>query len=415
MRRKIVKNFIIRQYRHVDIIALQEVKVKNKTKLKNNLRNLLPGARIIIDYMNSERGGSALLINQKLMVSETGVSGFEGAAWATVHAASGSIRVASLHAPNTKEERQTYWEWWDSQIDREDWVLVGDFNNVELPEDSKGKSALMQGSEERAWRRMVNRMDSIDAYMATVRTKGGLFTRLAFCRQRYDQARKILKEEKNKQKNDCKEGDDIRREEEDMRIILQEEDNEETMMRLLSKENELRKWELRDAKAWRLRSKERWFREGEAPSRYFYSQLKAKFAREKIAALETEDGNFISSHTEIMEEVERYYRNLYTRVQEIAQIRQAREHMLQLLTSRVTQEEDATLHQVPTEEGLEEVIHDYHKEKSPGLDGLVAEVLQACWSFVKTDCIDMFIDFWERGALTEKNRTAVVKLLPKNS
>ncbi|KAL3695991.1 hypothetical protein R1sor_010067 [Riccia sorocarpa] len=225
MRRRILKNFITRQYRHVDIITLEELKVKNKTKLEKKLRNLIPGARIIIDYTNSGRRGSALLINQKLRVSETGVSGFGGAAWATVHAASGSIRVASLQAPNTKEERQTYWEWRDSQIDGEDWILVGDFNNVELSEDSNGKSALMQGSEERAWRRMVNRTDSIYAYMAAVRTK--------HCRQG--------------QKNDYKEGDDIRREVEDLRIILQEEDNEETRMRLLSKENKLRKREIREA------------------------------------------------------------------------------------------------------------------------------------------------------------------------
>ncbi|KAL3687961.1 hypothetical protein R1sor_014270 [Riccia sorocarpa] len=281
------------------------------------------------DYTNSGRGGSALLINQKLRVSETGVSSFGWAAWATVHAASRSIRVASLHTLKTKEERQTYWEWWDSHIDGEDWILAGDFNNVELSEDSKGKSALMQGSEERDGRRMVNTTDNIDAYMAAVRTKGGLFTRMAFCGQRYDQARldrfylsnkgewcelieevihnteqtlsnhvpislelqliraencnwkpmsyfkinqqlmenqevlmklketwedrppfcknsqkrwemgwgrlrKILKEEKNRQKNDCKEEDDIRREIEDLRIILKEEDNEETSMRLLS-------------------------------------------------------------------------------------------------------------------------------------------------------------------------------------
>ncbi|KAL3693316.1 hypothetical protein R1sor_006967 [Riccia sorocarpa] len=157
----------------------------------------------------------------------------------------------------------------------EDWILAGDFNNVELSEDSKGKSALMQGSEECAWRRMVNRTDSMDAYIAAVRTKGGLFTRMAICGQRL---RQILKEKKNRQKNDYKEGDDIKREVEDIRIILQEEDNEETRMRLLSKENELKKREIREAKAWRLRSKERWFREGEAPSRYFYSQLKAKLA-----------------------------------------------------------------------------------------------------------------------------------------
>ncbi|KAL3690449.1 hypothetical protein R1sor_016758 [Riccia sorocarpa] len=314
-RRRIVRNFISRHYKHVDVIALQELKVTDRTKLEASLHSLLPGGRIIVDYTRSGRGGNALIINPRIRVSETGVSGFGGAAWATVHTASGSIRIASLHAPNTKEGRQTFWGWWDEQMDDEDWILAGDFNNVELPEDSKGKSALMHGAEERTWRIWANRTDSIDAYLTAARTTGGLFTRMAFCGHRYDQARldrfyltnrgewnsqkrwelgwgrirQILREEKGKQERQYRQVEDIRREVEELRLKMEQEGEgtEEIKNELITKEAELRERDLRDARAWKMRSKERWLREGEAPSRYFYSQLKAKFAREKISRLET--------------------------------------------------------------------------------------------------------------------------------
>ncbi|KAL3698211.1 hypothetical protein R1sor_012287 [Riccia sorocarpa] len=47
-------------------------------------------------------GGYALLISAKLRMLEFGVYGFGGAAWATMHAANGSVMVASLHAPNQR-------------------------------------------------------------------------------------------------------------------------------------------------------------------------------------------------------------------------------------------------------------------------------------------------------------------------
>ncbi|KAL3677366.1 hypothetical protein R1sor_027314 [Riccia sorocarpa] len=179
-RRRIVRDFIKRAYKDIDIIALQELKVTDRRRLEMSLRALMPEGRIVVDYTPSGKRGCALLISSKLRVSEVGTSQFGGAAWATVHAASGSIRVASLHAPNSKEERQVYWNWWDHQVDGEDWLIAGDFNNVELQEDSKGKSALMRGAEERAWKRFTYRTDMVDAYLAPTKIEGGLYTRLAF-------------------------------------------------------------------------------------------------------------------------------------------------------------------------------------------------------------------------------------------
>ncbi|KAL3697143.1 hypothetical protein R1sor_011219 [Riccia sorocarpa] len=77
-------------------------------------------------------------------------------------------------------------------------------------------------------------------------------------------------------------------------------------MRLLSKENELMKKELRDAKAWRLRSKERWFREGEAPSRMSHvrgllhsgSRKPPSSKRKAVSSSETNDYSTSESSSE---------------------------------------------------------------------------------------------------------------------
>ncbi|KAL3697957.1 hypothetical protein R1sor_012033 [Riccia sorocarpa] len=488
----------------------EELKVKDQRKLENSLRALMPEGRVIVDYTSSGRGGCALLISVKLRVSNFGISGFGGAAWATVHAANGSVTMASLHAPNTKEERQLYWDWWDRQVDGEDWILADDFNNVELQDDSKGKSALIRGAEERTWRRFMNRTDMIDAYLTAVKTVGGLYTRMAFCGERFDRARldrfylsnrgewceqinqvehhsgqllsdhipialelqlvqnddsnwrprsyfkmnrallerpgvlqnlkelwgdhpvfcrsiqkkwelawgrikQALKEEKEKERAEGRDSEDTKREVEELRIRAESEElSTEAKEILRFKEDELRNQELKDARRWKCRSREKWLQEGEAPSRYFYSQLKAKFSRERLTVLETEDGSMTTDHKRIIGAVEAYYKELYTRETGTQEVEQARDEVLSYLTRRITREEDGSLHEAPTEKEIDEVVADLKAGKSPGLDGLTAETLHSCWSFVRRDCIDMVQEFWSRGALTEKTRTAVIKLLPKN-
>ncbi|KAL3681274.1 hypothetical protein R1sor_024230 [Riccia sorocarpa] len=450
IRRRIVRKFLTKNYKNVDIIALQELKITHKKKLERNLRALLPEGRIIIDYTNSGRGGCALLVNARLRVLETGTSGFGGAAWANIHTATGTVKVASIHAPNIREERTTYWDWWDRQLDGEDCIVVGDFNNVELPDDSRGKSALIRGAEERSWKRFTYRADLVDAYLAAAKTTGGTFTRMAFCGQRYDQARldrfylsnggewcesiqavnhhseqtlsdhipvslqlqlvhddshnwqpksyfkmsthlikrpgvlekleeawgqhspfcrstqkpwdlgwgrlrQILREEKAIVEKEEHGYQDLRREVEELRIWMEEEGgNSDLHAELQLKEAELREQDLREARAWKYRSKEKWLKEGEAPSRYFYAQLKAKFSREKIAVLEREDGRRIIGHQEILREIEEYYKQLYTRGEETEETRQARNRILQKLTKTISTLEDATIHAEPTEQEVDE-------------------------------------------------------------
>ncbi|KAL3691992.1 hypothetical protein R1sor_005643 [Riccia sorocarpa] len=154
-----------------------------------------------------------------------------------------------------------------------------------------------------------------------------------------------------------------------------------------------------------VRSKDRWLQEGEAPSKYFYLQLKAKFSRERIITLEKDNGEAITKHRDIIKEVEDYYRLLYTRGTFSQQVLGARNEVVRNITRRINAEEDEMLHATPTVQEVDGVSKISAWERARVWTRFTAEILHKCWNFVRMDCIDMVQEFWTRGALTEKTRT----------
>ncbi|KAL3676728.1 hypothetical protein R1sor_026676 [Riccia sorocarpa] len=60
-------------------------------------------------------------------------------------------------------------------------------------------------------------------------------------------------------------------------------------------------------KVWRRWSRVRWIKEGEMPSKFFFSMLWVKRAKENITVLKTEDGRLLDKEEEIVRELTRYY------------------------------------------------------------------------------------------------------------
>ncbi|KAL3683336.1 hypothetical protein R1sor_001358 [Riccia sorocarpa] len=144
---------------------------------------------VLVDYTVSGRGGAALLVPQQYPILDHGTSGTGNAVWALVNTKIGLIKIISIHAPNTKAERTILWDRMQDIIGDGRWIMAGDFNMVELYEDSKGKSALVSGAEARSWKYLAESKGLIAAYLCDVTTTGGFFTRQAFCGLRYDRAR----------------------------------------------------------------------------------------------------------------------------------------------------------------------------------------------------------------------------------
>lgn len=53
------------------------------------------------------------------------------------------------------------------------------------------------------------------------------------------------------------------------------------------------------------------------------------------------------------------------------------------------------------------------REKFPRLDGMMVEVLQACWTFISNDCEEMIKHFWSNKEFPHNFIFEVMKVIPK--
>ncbi|KAL3679732.1 hypothetical protein R1sor_022688 [Riccia sorocarpa] len=178
-------------------------------------------------------------------------------------------------------------------------------------------------------------------------------------------------------------------------------------------EAKLKNLRAREAERWRTRSRERWLKEGEAPTKYFMTRLKAKWARDAIVQLEDEDGELIEDAEGIREEVKSFYTMLYAAEPETEEGREERRLLLQLVERRVSNEDNQELLLLPTREEIEEVVKRLKADKAPGYDGVTAEILRECWGFVGEECIRMVQTVWVKRKMLGKDCQGVITLIPK--
>ncbi|KAL2632728.1 hypothetical protein R1flu_004207 [Riccia fluitans] len=148
-------------------------------------------------------------------------------------------------------------------------------------------------------------------------------------------------------------------------------------------------WEMENTQAasWRKFSRLRWIREGEAPSKFFLSILKARRAQEEISSLVKDDGMRLEDDESILEELKHYYQELYRQLPVSAEDEELRQCILKLVHKRLTVALNSCLTEEPTEEEIGKVILSLKREKVPGLDGMTVEVLRLLWRHTPGDVI----------------------------
>ncbi|KAL3689425.1 hypothetical protein R1sor_015734 [Riccia sorocarpa] len=122
---------------------------------------------------------------------------------------------------------------------------------------------------------------------------------------------------------------------------------------LAAVEDSLHALENEEATQWFLRSRSKTLREGEAPTKFFFESAKARFTRDRIAALKTEAGETITSNEEILQIVEDFYADLYSSNGESLESRLARLEVLQLITRRIAESDREQIDDLPTTEEID--------------------------------------------------------------
>ncbi|KAL3690426.1 hypothetical protein R1sor_016735 [Riccia sorocarpa] len=118
-----------------------------------------------------------------------------------------------------------------------------------------------------------------------------------------------------------------------------------------------------------LKCKITWIKEGDASSKYFFARLKVKHAHEKMTSLETDDGRILEDQEEMLQEVYKYYRDLYKAEEDTEEVLEKRRIVVGRIDRSLTGANNITLEEVPTEEFITEIVMDMPKDKSPGLMG----------------------------------------------
>lgn len=118
-----------------------------------------------------------------------GTKGDGWLAWALVITSTNKLSVGSVYAPNERTRRKEMWDWIGDTLPESNLVLCGDWNMVELWDDSVGPHALIHGNDARAWNRLVDRRNLVDNFVCAGQQQGPIFTRQAKKLDRLDQSR----------------------------------------------------------------------------------------------------------------------------------------------------------------------------------------------------------------------------------
>ncbi|KAL3682870.1 hypothetical protein R1sor_000892 [Riccia sorocarpa] len=201
--------------------------------------------------------------------------------------------------------------------------------------------------------------------------------------------RAVLRRHKYMQKNDEAEAGAILKKLEEARIMLQDSPTSDNRSRFEEALLKARRREQTDIRICRIRCRIRWLQEEDVSSKFFFACLTAKNAREEISALRLETGEVITDKGRILQLIEKTYSELYTAEPETGNIREARAEILQMMDRKLSSQQNKSLEETPTEELIEETVKSLPLEKSPGFDGVTAEVLVVGWDSMSGDCFRM--------------------------
>ena len=198
--------------------------------------------------------------------------------------------------------------------------------------------------------------------------------------------------------------------------IINNSDNEESLSAEVEENDNLKAELQRTYKAKGedaiFRSKVRWVEQGEKPTKYFFNLEKRNFNRKVITEVKRTDGKILVEEHEILDEIESFYRNLYTSL-DADNNKTFNDFVCDLLTPKLTDEESEELEGYITIEECAKVLKTFPAGKTPGDDGFTLEFYNCFFDLVIRDLVNSFSAAYNEGELSTSQRRGVTTLVPK--
>ena len=167
---------------------------------------------------------------------------------------------------------------------------------------------------------------------------------------------------------------------------------------------------LREAEGAKIRSRVKWFEEGEKPTRYFLRRENQRAAKNSFDSLINSQGEETSSQTDMESILIDFYKNLFSKDNLDLHVQQSLIDDLEFTLSdseRVSCEGDLT------KDELFMALGGLQTGKSPGSDGLPTEFYKAFWQDLGDVLVLVLNERFHTGILTDSQREGLLRLLYK--
>ncbi|KAL3679799.1 hypothetical protein R1sor_022755 [Riccia sorocarpa] len=404
---KAVQRWLGREAKRAKIIALQELKASQDV-LDFNIRMVRPNSHTIVDYSASDRRGAALIIDRSLSLVDQGIRGDGTVAWARVNTPEGVIGFVSVYGPDSALEKIRLYDWLQAFDISGKWVLMGDWNMTLDPLDSVGPTPMLHGSPLRRWRALDQSGDLLDCYDAAGRRIGPRFTRQAVRGARLDQSRLDRAYISNMGNwiyavTQIKHCDKIAVS--DHIPVLVDLSFHPPRRRSSLKRSPYTKMDAEELKDLEFRSEvQKVWEEGYSLSDDPITAWSLAWG--KVQRLyENPRAVSLTEFQELEKKV---------REEDLVDGKRRRPNSLLLCDKFVSTDQNHQLSIRPEEEEVEAIVMLMKKDKSPGSDGLTAEVLRASWTWTKNAYNALIREIWKGRRLGKNDVMGIVKLLPKS-
>ena len=162
-----------------------------------------------------------------------------------------------------------------------------------------------------------------------------------------------------------------------------------------------------------IRSRTQWLQCGEKPTKYFCGLEHRNFVDKTIKKICLENGKTLTKQSEILQEVQHYYSNLFKSRDDKLNGFNLNKHLKGINITKLNKIDAASLEGPLTTDELGHALRNMKHNKTPGIDGFPAEFLKMFSCKIKYLITRVLNNCYKTGILPISLRQTIINFIPK--
>ena len=164
-----------------------------------------------------------------------------------------------------------------------------------------------------------------------------------------------------------------------------------------------------------IRSKSEYIDKGEKPTKFFCGLEKHNYVSKTMPKLERTDVKILNKQSEILSEIEKYYKNLYTSKDDILDNIDIHEYIEQQSMNTLTENQANKLEGLSNLSEISLTLKTMKSGKSPRLSGFLAEFFNVFWKQLGNFVLRSLNYVYMKGELSVIQKQGLKTYIPKDS